>query len=285
MKNKYKIFSTFVFLIFIYVAYSNFFINDLPENLEYNTINDTAVIPEKSFEDRISDTPPVLQDTIPLPDKFLGWWVEDKYINGILAKNTPVSISQRRGAVQFKENNKASVVDNFHEGWETNIKVINENEVDVLILYSEKADLSVKFIDDDTKTGHLFVNKRGVEAIYLKYPEKYKQSPPDELINEVFIAGTYNDISSPDIIVTFEIDGSVQGIENYDRYEVSYNFIAGPRTDWIRIYEEINYRNRISYKWEFAGDSLKLYDLDLEAWSDITKAVGPLQKVFIKTNK
>jgi hypothetical protein len=81
---------------------------------------------------------------------------------------------------------------------------------------------SVK-IDNTQSDSRLILEKDDGEKFeFIKYPEKYTQNPPDEMINEIYISGKYiiNDASKQDAI--FGIDGTLTGIEGYVEYSIGF---------------------------------------------------------------
>ena len=194
-----------------------------------------------------------------IPQDFHGWWVNESLYNDYVSKVSPIR-ARRKGqfsALGFTERFKV-FVSTFHEGWYQNVWVKDEIEVSILKPAPRDVQYSVKLVRTPTDLKLKLIDENADVFEFIKYPVRFSQRPPNELLNELFFAGKYfvNDASKRE--VSFEVGGTVTGMEGYVGYAIGHG--GPPYFDWMHLLTE-NPREYGIYHWTVSGDTLSLFNL------------------------
>ncbi len=198
----------------------------------------------------------------PIPEDFIGWWIPRSYLTNLVEKNNPKNIIPGEMLCIYPQF-KAMIISG-NEGWNQSIKVINTKELHILndlnnveYIIRRTSTLTGTEILIKDETGGDSGIKRFNER-FVRYPLKYEEKPPVEIINDLIFAGEYLTYNQGNREVIFKADGTVTGIKNYTHYEIDLF--------WSSLFNMIYFRkgNKHSkdytvYHYEFPGDTLKLY--------------------------
>lgn len=164
------------------------------------------------------------------------------------------------------------------EGWYQRSKVLNDSSLSILGVNNiEQNDYNIYLKRTESGKEIKMVTRKGDAKHFIPYPEKYKSQPPDQMINDLYIAGTYTALDSIIVEVTFRVNGNITGYKNIDRYRIGYGSNY-PGFDFITFLKN----NKVveSYHWKLKNGDLYLYNYELNKPDD--EGIGDLYMKLVR---
>lgn len=204
---------------------------------------------------------------IKLAEKLHGLWVSDSYLKNIEASKSIYLNRKYETEIQgFYLDEKTLLTDSaFLEGFTE-----REGGYNSPIKYDE---LNNRFVNDIPRLSDYspfpdpfelnYNENKNIEMYFPKSKKKdiYRKVNTDfqTTLREILIKGNYK--IYPDKKVRFENDGKVYNFEDFQFYELVYNFGEGVEYDAIVFFKSLkggNWSNGEIYKFEFVSNSLHL---------------------------
>ena len=197
---------------------------------------------------------------------FKGNWIIKQYVDSLKKNKSPYR-SQPSGLSNVVINdytlneNIISFVWSLHDG--SSNKCYFDTTKNKFIVYNEmdgvkqnRYEIGFTNLNDDTLL-YLFDLEKKSQKIYQKIPDNLNFK---SFINILVLSRQYlvkydkNNLTS-DNIITFNVDGSLQGMGVFKRYELFDDFHDNvPQRDLIILYKN---EERLWYAWDFKENSLK----------------------------
>lgn len=209
-----------------------------------------------------------------------GDWVAVDYLNELLRTKSAYQASRyclgastlvidTMGLIYDTANTRAYI--NMHTGWNNhegysflldfaniNSESVNiyhsqleRNEYGILFYYIDRRDTLLKIISKVNGVSETRVYKK------LKNLSKNHDLGLTYVPAQLLISGTYKMLKSdnPTRVINFYPDGKLNGLLDYESYEVLTDYVVGPMYSDLIMFGSGN-----NYTWRFSGDTLRLYD-------------------------
>ena len=249
---------------------------------------------DKSVENQIVDIQVIFKGIIN------GDWVEPSYIDGLTKTKSPYNSQNALNSIvelnidtsRIKGDSLEIGSPSIHEGmsffvffrpgitinaFPTNIKDYDNesNFYELGYLISSK--------DTSLVIYHYDKNKKLLGQSEYKRVPKNSEGALQYMVNKTLVAGKYNSTDNKGKSITVQLtnDGKVIGLQNFTKYYVLTDFVAGPENNLDEICFDIQTKNQKCYAYEIKGNTINLYE-NSENNDHLTLALGKLKYKLVK---
>ena len=249
---------------------------------------------DKSVENQIVDIQVIFKGIIN------GDWVEPSYIDDLTKTKSPYNSQNALNSIvelnidtsRIKGDSLEIGSPSIHEGmsffvffrpgitinaFPTNIKDYDNesNFYELGYLISSK--------DTSLVIYHYDKNKKLLGQSEYKRVPKNSEGALQYMVNKTLVAGKYNSTDNKGKSITVQLtnDGKVIGLQNFTKYYVLTDFVAGPENNLDEICFDIQTKNQKCYAYEIKGNTINLYE-NSENNDHLTLALGKLKYKLVK---